>query len=102
MDWYGKVSVGNTQAKYLQSHIFRQSHALAGGSVSGHFLYKYPGDYASAEHTGMMNDGNGENNEDATGTVAYICDVIENNYKNIDETTCDEFFNHYLGYRNIQ
>ncbi len=76
--------------------------ALAGGSVSGHFLYKYPGDYASAEHTGMMNDGNGENNEDATGTVAYICDVIENNYQNIDETTCDEFFNHYLGYRNIQ
>ena len=89
--------MGNTQAKYLQSHIFRQSHALAGGSVSGHFLYKYPGDYASAEHTGMMNDGNGENNEDATGTVAYICDVIENNYQKDGSIKVPEVLWPYMG-----
>ena len=27
LDWYGKVLVGNAQAKYLQAHIFHQSNA---------------------------------------------------------------------------
>ncbi|MBR6934966.1 MAG: hypothetical protein IKH41_05720 [Clostridia bacterium] len=70
--------------------------ALAGGSVSGHFLYKYPAEGVSAEHTGMIN-GDG-----SSGTFNYIQDVIDNNYDNLYNSNQEGFFDLYLGYRNLQ
>lgn len=64
--------------------------ALAGGSVSGHFLYKYPLGIINAEHTGMIND------VETTGTFDYIRDVIINDIKEIG------FFGFYGGYPDPQ
>lgn len=70
--------------------------ALAGGSISGHFLYKYPAEGVSAEHTGIIKD------EGSSGTFKYIQDVINNDCDNLYNTNQEGFYALYLGYRNPQ